>query len=114
MRYKISSAIKPPIIYYSEKEVSFIAGCKWASQKLFSLTSSSLSWWKLIGLNYLVSNLMGFFSLTLFYIFVPLQSLSHPIREVISELFLFFRKWSSIPASVAKTLHKAPIEASQL
>ena len=104
MRYIIKAEVSPPIIFYTKGEVALMDKLTQYSQKFYGFVSKSVSIWKLVGISYLISSLMGFFNLTLFYIFLPMESLIYPVRKLIQSLFEIFKNLTSIPLFMTTVL----------
>lgn len=62
----------------------------------------------MLGVNYILCSLLGFFNLTFFYILLPLHSLVLPIRRNIVELFKVFESQTDITQILGKIVHHQP------
>lgn len=91
-RVKLRTSVSNPtlITYFNDREISMIENLDASSKTLGKAVTKSLGIWSMLGVNFLISSLLGFFNLSLMYVFLPIRSLVTPIREILYSLFQMF------------------------
>ena len=94
--YKSPSLPKVPYNFL-EDLIKFLKGSS-------SATNNVLKGWSVIGANCVISNLVSFFHLTIFYVLIPLPTLQPIFRDALSSIFVMMRGETLISSFIRKGL----------